>query len=227
VPGTTPKLNGVSCTTATTCTAVGDYTKSSLDNTLVETGLTPGPAASIVASGGTPQATLVNSAFRSPLRAKVTDASGVAVPGLTVTFVAPASGASGAFAGNQNTAVTDGTGVATSPTLTANGVAGVYHVTASVGGVSGTATFLLTNRPPKPVISSFSPQSGIPGTKVIITGVNLGHATSVSFAGTTAVITRDSATSITTAVPTGAQTGTISVTTPSGTGTSSTAFTVT
>jgi hypothetical protein len=224
-PGTAPKLYGVACTTANSCVAVGDYTTSS-DNALVETGLTPGPPASIVASSGTPQAALINTAFRLPLRAKVTDASGVPIPGQTVTFAAPTTGASGSFAGNVTTAVTDGSGIATSPKFTANGVAGFYTVTASLNGVSTHASFLLTNRVP-PVISSFSPLSGAVGTQVAIVGQNLGQAKKVTFGGTAAVITRDSPTKIVAAVPSGAVTGPITVTTLGGTATSSNRFTVT
>jgi hypothetical protein len=226
-PGTTPRLFGVACATTTACTAVGDYVQSLLDNTLVETSQTAGPPASVVVAGGSPQSAGINTAFRLPLKAKVTDASGVPVPGVTVTFAAPTTGASGTFAGNQNSAVTDSTGVATSPIFTANATAGFYRVTASVAGVTGTATFLLTNRPPPPVVSSFTPPSGPTGTGVTISGQYLAHATQVTFGGVTATITKDTTTSITTSVPGGAQTGPITVTTPSGTGTSATSFTVT
>ena len=105
-----------------------------------------GPAARIAPLSGSGQTAAVNSSFASPLVAIVTDAVGNAVPGVAVTFSAPASGASAAFAGNRNTAITNSQGAASSPALTANSVAGVYNVLASVPGVAGAASFSLTNQ---------------------------------------------------------------------------------
>jgi hypothetical protein len=62
----------------------------------------------------------------------------------TVTFAAPGTGASGAFTGGQNTAITDPTGAATSVVFTANSKAGSYSITATVGSVS--TTFAMTNQ---------------------------------------------------------------------------------
>lgn len=67
--------------------------------------------------------------------------------GVKVTFTTPASGASGTFAGGNNTAVTSSAGTATSAAFTANATAGSYTVTASAPGVSGTASFSLMNQP--------------------------------------------------------------------------------
>jgi hypothetical protein len=106
---------------------------------------TAGAAITITATSGTPQRATINTAFASPLVATVKDAGGNPVLGVTVTFTAPSTGASGAFAGGVNTAVTDASGVATSATFTANGTAGSYTVTASVAGVATAANFSLTN----------------------------------------------------------------------------------
>ena len=74
------------------------------------------------------------------------DASNNPVTTATVTFTAPSTGATGTFGGLATaTAVTDSTGVATAPALTANGQAGLYAVTASVAGVSTPANFSLSN----------------------------------------------------------------------------------
>ena len=73
-----------------------------------------------------------------------------------------------------------------------------------------------------PKISGFKPSSGPVGTSVKITGTNLTGATAVTFAGTAASYTVDSAKQITAIVPTGATTGAVSVTTPFGTATRST-----
>ncbi len=72
----------------------------------------------------------------------------------------------------------------------------------------------------RPTITSVSPDSGPPGTLVTIAGTNLSGATSVTFNGATANIKSDSASQITTQVPSNATTGNISVTTPTGTATS-------
>jgi hypothetical protein len=66
--------------------------------------------------------------------------------GVTVTFTAPNTGASGAFAGSLTaTATTNGSGIATAPTFTANGQTGAYTITARVVGVATAANFSLTN----------------------------------------------------------------------------------
>jgi len=104
-----------------------------------------GKPATIAATGGTPQSTVIRTAFAQPLQATVKDAGGNLVPGVVVTFTAPTSGASGTFAGNVRTATTNASGVATSVTFTANSTAGSYTVTGSVQGVSATANFSLTN----------------------------------------------------------------------------------
>ncbi len=113
-----------------------------------------GSPASITVSSGSPQSTTVHSAFGSPLVAKVTDSYGTGVPGVTVTFTAPSSGASGSFAScsggnpssNQCRVTTNSSGLATSSTFTANTIAGgPYTVTATTSGVSGSANFSLTN----------------------------------------------------------------------------------
>lgn len=103
--------------------------------------------ASIVATAGTPQSAAVSSAFTTALQATVKDASNNPVSGVTVTFTAPASGASGKFANNSNTttAITNASGVATASTFTANTTTGAYTVTASASGVGSPANFSLTN----------------------------------------------------------------------------------
>jgi virginiamycin B lyase len=77
-----------------------------------------------------------------------------------------------------------------------------------------------------PDITSFTPATAAVGTKVTITGVNLGHASRVAFSGTTAAIVSNSSTKIVVRVPVGAVTGPITVTTPIGTATSPGTFAV-
>ena len=102
---------------------------------------TVGPAAASSISGGSPQSAQVQVGFSAALGVLVTDASGNPVPGLTVTFTAPNSGAGATF--SAATAVTNTSGIA-SVTATANTVAGGYVVTASAIGVP-TQSFMLTN----------------------------------------------------------------------------------
>jgi uncharacterized repeat protein (TIGR03803 family) len=68
-----------------------------------------------------------------------------------------------------------------------------------------------------PQASSFSPTSGPVGTQVVITGMSLTQATSVSFGGVKATsFTVNSDTQVTATVPTGAKTGKISIVTKGG-----------
>jgi len=102
----------------------------------------------ISATSGTPQSTPISSLFGLPFVTTVSSAFSEPVDGGAVTFTSPATGASGAFPGNvmTTTDTTNGSGVATSPTFTANGTAGgPYNVVASIGAGLPIADFALTN----------------------------------------------------------------------------------
>ena len=99
-------------------------------------------SSTVVATGGTPQSATVGTAFADPLTVRVTDAVGDPVPGVTVTFAPPPSGASATL--SSDTAMTDVNGTA-SVTAAANTVAGAYAVTATIDGVDTPASFSLTN----------------------------------------------------------------------------------
>src|ERR1035441_6723558 len=96
----------------------------------------------------TPQSVAINTPFATALQATVKDAGGNLVSGATATFTAPSTGAGGPFAGGVSTATatTNAQGVATAPVFTANSTAGSYAVTASVAGVTTSASFALTNQ---------------------------------------------------------------------------------
>lgn len=102
---------------------------------------------SIVVFAGSPQSTVVNTAFGTNLQARVLDTNGDPVAGVSVTFTAPqvTNLPTGTFTGQvpTATAITDANGVATAPVLTANTVAGSFTVTATIGTL--TANFNLTN----------------------------------------------------------------------------------
>ena len=130
-------------------------------------GIVTGAPANITASGGTPQSAAVNTPFATPLSATVTDAFGNLVAGVTVTFIAPETGASSNFGDGmiRVTATTNPAGVATSPSFSANCAVGSYTVTASVSGVETPASFLLTNNPGSP--ASITATGGTPqGTPI-------------------------------------------------------------
>jgi DNA-binding beta-propeller fold protein YncE len=112
--------------------------------TVTQSGDTP---SSIVAVQGSGQTARINTGFGTALQALVNDAGGNPLAGVTVTFTAPSSGASGTFAGGGATAVTtsNAQGLATAPAFTANSVAGSYGVTVAASGVSTPATYSLTN----------------------------------------------------------------------------------
>src|ERR1700682_2715068 len=63
-------------------------------------GMAAGAPATVTATNGTPQSTAVNAIFQVRLEAWVRDAGTNPVPGVTVTFTAPVSGASASFAGS-------------------------------------------------------------------------------------------------------------------------------
>ena len=92
--------------------------------------------------GGAEQSTVVDTAFAEPLSVLVMDAQGNPVPGVTVTFTIPTSGATTIL--DALTATTDASGIAT-VNATANTVAGEYEVTASTPVSTTPATFALTN----------------------------------------------------------------------------------
>jgi Bacterial Ig-like domain (group 3)/FG-GAP-like repeat/Beta-propeller repeat/Divergent InlB B-repeat domain len=126
----------------------------------------PGPPASVgPASQSSGLSAAVGTAFGSPLQALVQDAEGNPVPNVTVTFAAPASGASATFpgGGSSATGVTNASGIATSPVPAANGTAGGYLVSASVGALVAPDAFSLTNLPlGQIVVTSFVSPPGVP-----------------------------------------------------------------
>jgi protocatechuate 3,4-dioxygenase beta subunit len=108
-----------------------------------------GAATAIAAGGAASESTTVGTRFPIRLAVTVTDAHGNHVPGVVVTFTAPARGASGHFgAGHARVAkaTTDADGVAVAPAFAAYAQAGGFVVTATVRGTSAAAAFALVNR---------------------------------------------------------------------------------
>jgi hypothetical protein len=116
-------------------------------NTAVGTILDDDAPASIVPASGDNQRAILGATFANPLAAYVFNANGHLVQGVSVTFTAPAGGASGTFPGGQEsvTVVTDANGLAMAPALTANTTAGSYIVTAQAAGLATVADYQLSN----------------------------------------------------------------------------------
>jgi protocatechuate 3,4-dioxygenase beta subunit len=108
-----------------------------------------GVAVSIASTGGAGQAAAVDTRYAQPLQARVLDANGQPVVGVSVSFALGSGpyGASAAFLGGgaQATALTDASGVATSPPLVANATPGRFTGTASTSGLAAVVTFDLDN----------------------------------------------------------------------------------
>jgi hypothetical protein len=128
-----------------------------------------GPVASVAPAVGSPQSVTINTALGTALQALVKDASNNPVSGVTVTFTAPGSGAGGSFPGGQSvaTAITNASGIATAPVFTANTIAGVYAISASVPGLPTGTRFLLTNLAAP--AASVAPSVGSPQSATINT----------------------------------------------------------
>ena len=107
------------------------------------TAKTTGDTLSLISGSG--QSATVATAFSNPLVVKDVDQYGNLVSGVTVTFAAPGSGASGTFT-TSATALTGSNGQATSNAYTANTTAGgPYNVVASATGATPTISFSMTN----------------------------------------------------------------------------------
>jgi endoglucanase Acf2 len=138
----------------------------------------------ITVSAGSPQSTLVRTAYTSTLQAQVLDGHNNPVSGVAVTFAAPGSGASGTFANHATTEIdmTNADGVATSSTFTANTTGGTYTVTATSTGIGAPADFSLTNVAPV-VVGQFGNQgvrqyNWATGSTAQLTAANASHLAS-------------------------------------------------
>ena len=120
----------------------------------------------VAVSSGSPQTAIVSQAFNAPLVAVLTENYADApLPGATIDFSAPSSGASATL--SAGSAVTDANGLA-SVTATANATAGTYAVTASAADVTS-ASFNLTNQI-QPSFSGLIDQTVTYGSTLTFTG---------------------------------------------------------
>ncbi|KER11033.1 MAG: hypothetical protein HY22_00625, partial [[Candidatus Thermochlorobacteriaceae] bacterium GBChlB] len=115
---------------------------------------------SITLTGGSPQTTLVSTAFPVALQASVASPFSEPVNSGVITFTPPGSGASCTFSVNPVT-ITSGN---VSTTATANSIFGSYAVTASASGITTPASYSLVNLAAQPTGSS-----GIPNLSTLPT----------------------------------------------------------
>jgi sugar lactone lactonase YvrE len=125
--------------------AFTDTVNSSLTGT-AQTMVNAASAATINILSGNNQTVYLGTAFPVAMSVQVIDAYLNPVPGVSVVFTAPSSGASGTFKnGTATTTVATGTnGDAVATTFTSNSTSGSYSVTAAVSGVTP-VTFSLIN----------------------------------------------------------------------------------
>ena len=125
-------------------------------------GLGTGIATAAATTGGAGQTTPPGAPFPGALTVTVTDASGAPLPCVPVTFIAPASGASGTL--SAGTVVTNGAGQA-SVNVTANSTLGSYVITVSAPGGVTAASIPLANG--FPVVAQGVPAAGNPALAVL------------------------------------------------------------
>ena len=127
---------------------------------------------SIAVSSGNNQSANTGSNFASPLVALVKNAAGNAVQGVSVTYTAPAAGASSVFSTTTNTitVTSNASGLASSGTFAANGTAGAnYNVTAAaIGGTNPSTNFTLSNT----VSPTATPTVAAPGGAITVNANN-------------------------------------------------------
>jgi hypothetical protein len=121
---------------------------------------------------GDNQSAIINTAFTQPLSVTLSEAGGVGLSGMLITFTAPSSGASIALPTLVITS-TDASGRVVLP-VTANGLGGSYAVTASASDV-GAVSFTLTNT------YVITPTAGAHGSIAPATPQAVNHGSNITF----------------------------------------------
>ena len=190
------------------------------------------------AATGAVQVRVTNGDGTSPNNGTLDDFTVLAATAPTITSFSPTAGTAGTtvvtitgtnlcgatsvkFNTTNQPTVTVNSATQVTATVPTGATTGKISVTTPVSTGISAADFTVGS----PVITSFTPTIGLAGSTVVITGTNFTNATSVKFNGLAATYVVNSATQITTTVPTGATTGPISVTNAVGTATGAT-FTV-
>ncbi|MCK9490138.1 MAG: hypothetical protein M0Q42_12250 [Xanthomonadales bacterium] len=102
------------------------------------------PASVLTIVSGSGQSARINTGFAEPLVLAVSNDAGLPVPGVSVSFQGPASGAGAIIPGQASSNEQGQVTVAVS----ANNVPGSYAIQASVAGIAEPVVFELTNLPP-------------------------------------------------------------------------------
>jgi len=206
-------------------TAAASYTVTSATQltAIVAAGTTTGPI-TITAPTGTATSASPFVVGAPPVVVSFTPTTGPAGATVVITGTDFTLASQVAFNGTNAPTFTLNSSTQITATVPAGATTGPIAVTTPVGTGTSTAVFTVI---PAPVITSFSPTSGLVGATVVLTGSNFAGTTRVAFNNVTApTYTVDSPTQITVTVPVGATTGLISVTAVGGVGTSTTNFTV-
>jgi hypothetical protein len=144
-------------------------------NTDAETCPSPNPPNELTLVAGTPQTTMLGSAFATNLQAAFANSNGCPVTtpmaGIPVTFSPSAtSGAGGVFSASGSSSVTVGSeasGAVTAPTFTADDTTGSYTILAD--STYGSVLFSLTNAAAGPSSACGSAPTGLAGSPTTIT----------------------------------------------------------
>ena len=190
----------------------------------VPQGATTGPIVVTTPAGTAASATdFVVTQAAAPAITSFDPAEGASGASVTITGANLASASSVKFNGVAATFLVQGeTIVATVPETSATG-----RITVTTpGGEAVSAADFRVLGPPPPEISSFSPESGIPGDSVEIRGTNFVQVLSVRFNGVEASFTNILSDVIMASVPTNTSTGPITVITASGTNITTAVFTL-
>ena len=132
--------NGVAGTYTVTAIAGSQSVTFTLSNTVTPVAIAP--------TAGNNQSAVISTSFTNQLKATVTGAGGVVIPGAVVVFTAPTTGSRATFGGASSvTVVSDAAGIATAPVALAGSVTTSYSVTATVQGTAVSTIFTLTNTP--------------------------------------------------------------------------------
>ena len=215
---TSVTFNGIASTAVTLISAT------SISAT-VPSGATPGPVRVTTAAGTATSTTVYTVTAPAPTVTALAPTSGIVGAAVTLTGTNLTTATAVAFNGVSVAAFTVVSATQITTTVPVGTTTGKITVT-TLGGTATSASSFTVIGPP--TITSFTPTSGVVGTKVTLTGTNLGGATSVTFNGVASTaVTLTSATSISATVPTGATPGPVIVTTAAGTATSTTVYTVT
>jgi len=166
--GASASLSATSATTDAQGVASVTAIANGIGGSYTVTATTPGPGStasfsltnqaptSLAVVSGSPQTALFNTAFGARLTVRVLDQASIAIAGVTVSFTAPATGASAALSPATVTTLADGTA---STTAVANGTVGSYAVTANVPGLAPVPFALTNNGPASIAINAGTAQS--------------------------------------------------------------------